>query len=127
MRPTSCLVLPERASGQTLVRECDCSAAAGARGLNAATAVDSSIPYPHIGYLLTTATAGAWPGSVEALGETLSHRLPVDRWRGSHMACVPAEHRGEVWLKRVCPARSSAALLVDSDVDAARSAWWLVS
>jgi transposase len=34
------------------------------------------------------------------------------------MACVLAGHRGEVWLKRVCPARSSAALLVvRGDVD----------
>jgi hypothetical protein len=55
------------------------------------------------GYLLTTATAGARPGSVEVLGGTFSLRLPADSWCGSLMACVLAGHRGAEWLKRGLP------------------------
>jgi hypothetical protein len=57
----------------------------------------------HRGYLLTTATAGARPGSVEVLGGTFSLRLPADSWCGSLMACVLAGHRGAEWLKRGLP------------------------
>jgi hypothetical protein len=42
---------------------------------------------PLIGYLLTCARTGAWPGSVQASGSSLSFGCP--RWScGSHLACA---------------------------------------
>jgi predicted NAD/FAD-dependent oxidoreductase len=34
------------------------------------------------------------------LAGSLSSRLPTCGWCGSFMACVPAGHRGEAWLKK---------------------------
>jgi hypothetical protein len=58
---------------------------------------------PHIGYLLTGATIGAGPGSVEVFGGTFSQRLSTAVWWDSLMACVLAGHRGAERLKRGLP------------------------
>lgn len=62
--------------------------------------VEGSCALTDGGYLLTTATAGAGPGSVEVSGGTFSLRLPADGWCGSLMACVLTGHRGVEWLER---------------------------
>ena len=56
---------------------------------------------PHGGaYLCLSKTARAGAGSSEVPGRTLSLRLHTQVGCGSFMACGPAEHRGEAWLKK---------------------------
>jgi hypothetical protein len=66
------------------------------------------------GYLFTGPTTAARPGLVEVTGGVARSRLPtvVLVWLTHGMR--PAGHRGAERLKRVCPARSSAALLAES-------------
>lgn len=57
-----------------------------------------------IGYLLTCATAGAWRGSVEVTGGTLSHSAARSAgWRGSLIGVHPVGRRGAERLKRGLP------------------------
>jgi hypothetical protein len=56
---------------------------------------------PLIGYLFHCAQDGAWQGVVQALGPSLSHRLPTLTSWGAHMACAGrALHEERERLKR---------------------------
>ena len=60
--------------------------------------------FTHIGYLLTCGRTGAWPGSVQVPGLSLSHRLPAFVvWLSFGLRGPGAATEGEERLKRGLP------------------------